>query len=655
MYLLGIFLHSGSKAVIKNLKENEWYGFYKDANYPDFTNFKDKTYHIYELLQNQNLKISVNCIVGKNGSGKTALLELVYRIINNISYDLLCKQNSDLRYAYGFNATLYFAIEDKEKKIEIYSFTSNNKENDSIIDISNKKIIYQNNKPTGFGVNREETILSKLFYTIVSNYSSYSFASKDYMPDEETLLVENKLFTDKVNGDWLYGIFNKNDGYKTPIVLTPYRDEFGNINNEKENALAKSRIISTLILLDKTGNGSSLIENYIPYQIKYKWNSNFKKENKDFRKLIKQINWLKQKQYSNEYVEFVRNSIKETWRSELGEIINRNEEINDICFEYLSYKLIKIIVTYEPFKKYRNGEKILLTDSKELKKEKITVQLKIIIHEIINESEIDHITLKLHQCIYFLTKSKKIIDETGVIELKDIIPYRNMQNIDSYFIVLPPAFFDIDLILNKKNNNNDLLYLSKMSSGERQFLYNLSYVIYHLKNISYKKSAPKYKNVLIIFDEIELYLHPDWQREFISKILFLIEKANLKNLESINIIMATHSPYLLSDVCYENILALEDGNNKLIKKQSFCANYYDLLENQFFLKYSIGEVARKKIEKIIHISKNDSCSEEDINFVFECGRIINDEIADPFLKNRINQIIQKISKKIENDKSFISR
>ena len=47
MYLLGIFLHSGSKAVIKNLKENEWYGFYKDANYPDFTNFKDKTYHIY--------------------------------------------------------------------------------------------------------------------------------------------------------------------------------------------------------------------------------------------------------------------------------------------------------------------------------------------------------------------------------------------------------------------------------------------------------------------------------------------------------------------------------------------------------------------------------------------------------------------------------
>lgn len=57
-------------------------------------------------------KVSVQCIVGMNGSGKTSLLDILFRIINNFAFVALMSDEEnmgrDLQFAYGLTAKLYF-------------------------------------------------------------------------------------------------------------------------------------------------------------------------------------------------------------------------------------------------------------------------------------------------------------------------------------------------------------------------------------------------------------------------------------------------------------------------------------------------------------------------------------------------------------------
>ena len=49
----------------------------------------DKVYQTMAENPKESLKITVNCIVGMNGSGKSSLLDILYRIINNFSHRLI--------------------------------------------------------------------------------------------------------------------------------------------------------------------------------------------------------------------------------------------------------------------------------------------------------------------------------------------------------------------------------------------------------------------------------------------------------------------------------------------------------------------------------------------------------------------------------------
>ena len=105
MQLLGVYLKDGDKSVIKNLEKDCWYPFgnFSDDEKNDIFNAKiDKIdfENLEKALKKQQvfnsvlysvkskdieIPINISCIVGKNGSGKSSLLNLVYRIINNFS------------------------------------------------------------------------------------------------------------------------------------------------------------------------------------------------------------------------------------------------------------------------------------------------------------------------------------------------------------------------------------------------------------------------------------------------------------------------------------------------------------------------------------------------------------------------------------------
>jgi len=171
---------------------------------------------------------------------------------------------------------------------------------------------------------------------------------------------------------------------------------------------------------------------------------------------------------------------------------------------------------------------------------------------------------------------------------------------------LPPPIFDIDMVFNKNQGK-----LSDLSSGEKQIIYSIQGVLYHLINISSKNSfrskiKNSYQYINIIFDEVELYFHPDMQRKFISSLLVAIKGTYLSGIQGINILFITHSPFILSDIPKQNVLFLEnDEMTRRAKPQqyagdnTFGANVHEMLTNGFFLGSTKGAFAISKIEEIL--------------------------------------------------------
>lgn len=145
---------------------------------------------------------------------------------------------------------------------------------------------------------------------------------------------------------------------------------------------------------------------------------------------------------------------------------------------------------------------------------------------------INELQKKCFSNIHFLIKSKKN-NQDCLDEIEKIIDNTD-QNSDEMmhpFMVLEATFKDIfrvkgisldNLVLGEEMN---AISSDKLSAGEKQLLSFLCYNIFS-------------NNKIIIIDEPELSLHPDWQR----KLLPLLLKQGRSN----QFIIATHSPMIYS-------------------------------------------------------------------------------------------------------------
>ena len=590
MRLIGIKLISGDSSVIKNL-DAKWYPFCNVptlAREPESKTLKYSVGNDFYLLKDfNNLNISISCIVGKNGSGKSTLLDIIYRTINNFSWHIKQLNETipcDLIYAYGFHSRLYFEINNLIGYIEIDA-------TDIYGNGSKDCICWEIGTPPIF-LNRNEfplTELSHFFYTIVTNYSIYAFNPDDYKYEKEY----------KEESYYINGIFNKNDSYITPIVMIPYRNDQGIIHTENERKLAIQRIVALSVFLAKEYK-DSLIDGEKIHAISYKFNDNYITEKKD-----------------NKHKDLIEN-IKSVWENYYSKTLEniKEENVKEACLFYLSRKTFKLIDWYG----LRNENNILSARQKRNQIKEFSFDD---IETILKDESF--ITLKIRQTDYFIRNPFSDLLKGNLIINKDArfqFPQKRIKKVtvDDYFFRFPPPFYDYDLLFKKNSKNKKGYSLSKMSSGEKQILFNISYILYHLKNLDTKDSimsqtnmntTPPYKNALLIFDEAEIYLHPEFQRRYIFLLLSAINKCHFEKVRNFHIIFATHSPYLLSDVLHENILLLENkenNNQNFSCNQSFCANLYDLLNNQFFIDAPIGEFANQKILEISDLLSKEKVS-----------------------------------------------
>ena len=128
-----------------------------------------------------------------------------------------------------------------------------------------------------------------------------------------------------------------------------------------------------------------------------------------------------------------------------------------------------------------------------------------------------------------------------------------------------------------------------LSSGEMSIL-NLLGRLY-----SGKKNYGNIPNKLLLIDEVDLGLHPEWQRLWVSDVLPLISETLCSDDQELQVIITTHSPIILSDILNQDIIYLGDGE---LQEKTFGQNIYTLFNNSFFLDDVQGKFVSDKLDDI---------------------------------------------------------
>lgn len=663
---------SCDKRILKILKPGEY--LFSD---PKFDNF---------FLNN----VTVSSIVGKNGCGKSSLIELVFRMVNNLGAMMLKKLSRPaadaLCFVEGIEATLEYDLDSKHgslicgrNSVELmhgeYSFCWH-KENSSVLyEINGKK------KDTNdYGV--AKCVADNFFYLIATNYSMQSFIDADYRKEIVSSWQPNKAYDESTNeyvwgrddsNCWINGVFHKNDGYMCPIVLNPYRDN-GKIDMAKEEGLTVNRLCALMLQFRK--ENYQIIEGYRLASIRYIFNQGYLLENFD-RQILRDI---PAERISDKflYVYFLEGSYAKAILDGYG--INAERDMNYIELTlrlYLVYKTFSIAEKYPQYSHFRPLGNVNNAFKTNTNKHELELVYELAKKIMVNSS---HIELKVHQTIY-LIRNLDILDNKNRLEqpmtYEEFNEFLNINtecdNVMQRFRTLPPPLFRPTIYLIKNEDYDNIMRqefteqerkddidrhsipLSDLSSGERQFIYMTSTLLYHAHNILSIPDNERlaYRNLCMVLDEVEICFHPEYQRTFLSKLLSLIERNQLNTFFGISILIITHSPFVLSDIPKDNILYLENGENVSESKHlnTFGANVNELLAQSFFLSGGfMGEFASDRIDSLANYLSDNPIS---YPWTESLAKELIDLVGDELIQFQLQQMYAQKFKDTDSYKAWI--
>lgn len=194
-----------------------------------------------------------------------------------------------------------------------------------------------------------------------------------------------------------------------------------------------------------------------------------------------------------------------------------------------------------------------------------------------------------------------IFSSATVVWDKDWSFYIKVDDLFALLEIIPDNSTGIFRIINPFKTslyvkNNDDSYTKIFSNGEIEIL-KISTKLNEIKSDIDKK---RFKSLGVALDEPDHHLHPEWQRKFMKHLLDFLNQDVFKDYK-FQIIIATHSPLLLSDFPAEDIVYLGDQGRELNnnKPKTFGANIHDLYKHSFFLDNTMGEFALDKVKDVV--------------------------------------------------------
>lgn len=496
---------------------------------------------------------------------------------------------------------------------------------------------------------------------------------------------------------WIDSIFHKNDGYTRSIVLNPYR-HYGLLDLNREMKLSKERIANLFVWSALKNDDERQI--FGPYsfeavQIKmknepvvnpdldrdfvdrlYRWGARglmplLNKETlqsdyltamtdaaitipKDCIGFEKVKHFMTNKAGVETLEIFIPEKIDEDYLTlniiDVFQLVKYERVSFSSSLKYIRYKIIKIVFTYDAYKEYRKMLFCaLVCGESEYSKKGDVVRL---LEKIRDDSS--HITKKIRRTVNYIIldnirEPTAILDKSyfrNKIHNLNKSPFKynaneiSLNNIDDCF---PPPFFDYSLKLQKDVGDSDEkskdIDYNLLSSGEIQLLQTLSIHAYHIANLlSVSDGRPKYDCINLVFDELEVCLHPEMQRQFIYRLVKMLTRIKNKSTH-FNVMIVTHSPFVLSDIPLKQILFLEDGVPKEKRKDTFAGNIGEMMYDSFFMESTIGAFAEDKLKKLISKIYNKELSKQSEEF----KQFVNC-IGDSVVKNMMKEVEPKNDK-----------
>lgn len=195
---------------------------------------------------------------------------------------------------------------------------------------------------------------------------------------------------------------------------------------------------------------------------------------------------------------------------------------------------------------------------------------------------------------------------------------------------------------------------ANLSSGEFQYIKHYSNL---RQSLDLDEKYAAVNNVILLLDEPDANFHPEWSRRYIQNLINTLESQKNMNFQ---IIITTHSPFMVSDIpsdyisCIDIVEKDDDSHRKInIADFGLMSNYYDLIKHNFFMEQPIGEYASNVFKRIInnidklknsHIKFDKADLSKEIKSIFNAIDLIDDPIIRRKLSNYLEESIVNLRK-----------
>lgn len=182
-------------------------------------------------------------------------------------------------------------------------------------------------------------------------------------------------------------------------------------------------------------------------------------------------------------------------------------------------------------------------------------------------------------------------------------PDKTLETVRSAIRKFMPAFDDIRITRNplqmRIKKNGVSLNVSQLSDGEKIYMALVGDLCRRLTLANPTLDDPLEGKGIVLIDELDLHLHPQWQTEIATKLC--------KTFPNVQFIVTTHSPLIITNVqsCQLRILTSVDGNVQVLRSAGSYALPVSIILKDVMgitneLPYQIEKVLLPELYKSIH-------------------------------------------------------